>query len=71
MQTLTIRVNNPHAFRVIEELEALRLIEVVRESVPKKKQKLSDRLAGSITSEQAAQMREELQHSRDEWERNS
>lgn len=70
MQTLTIRVNNPHAFKLIEELEALQLIEVVRKSVPKKKQKLSERLAGSITGEQAARMREELQHSRDEWERN-
>jgi len=70
MQTLTIRVNNPHAIRVIEELEALRLIEVVRELVPQAKQKLSERLAGSITSEQANRMREELQRSRDEWERN-
>ncbi|MEZ0485619.1 hypothetical protein [Fibrella aquatica] len=69
MQTLTIRVNNPHAFKLIEELEALRLIEVVRELGPKKKQKLSDRLAGSITSEQANRMREELQQSRDEWDR--
>ena len=70
MQTLTIRVNNPHAARVIEELEALRLIEVVRELTPGRKQKLSERLAGSITSEQANRMREELQQSREEWERN-
>lgn len=70
MQTITIRVNNPHAFRLIEELEALQLIEVVRKSVPPYKRKLSERLAGSITSEQADRMRKELQQSRDEWERN-
>lgn len=70
MQTLTIRVSSPHVFKVIKELEALQLIEVVEEIAPQKKQKLSERLAGSITSEQAGRMREELQQSRDGWERN-
>jgi len=69
MQTLIIRVDNPHAVRLIEELEALHLIEVVRDLLPAKKPKLSERLAGSITTEQANQMRDELQQSRDEWER--
>ena len=69
MQTLTIRVDNPHAVRLIEELEALRLIEVVRDSLPTKKPKLSERLTGSITTEQADQMRNELQQSRNEWGR--
>jgi hypothetical protein len=72
MQTLTIRTDNPHAVRLIEELAAMHLIEI--EPVGKRTvsagQKLSERLAGSITPEQAEQMRRELQQSLDEWERN-
>jgi hypothetical protein len=70
MQTLTIRTDNPHAVRLIEELAAMHLIEIepVEKRVASGKQKLSERMAGSITPDQADQMRRELQQSRDEWE---
>jgi len=70
MQTLTIKINNPHALRLIEELEALKLIEVIKKNVLLREPGLSERLAGSITAAQATRMRDELQQSRDEWERN-
>jgi hypothetical protein len=43
-------------------------IEPVEKRVASGKQKLSERMAGSITPDQADQMRRELQQSRDEWE---
>lgn len=70
MQTLTIQTNNSHAIGLLEELAALNLIEVVNKSNSfPKKQKLSDRLWGSISSETAKKMNEELEQTRNEWER--
>jgi hypothetical protein len=72
MQTLTIKINNSKAIKLIEDLESLKLIEVLKKSVVKEKgKKLSERLAGSITSKQADVMRSELQQMRNEWERNT
>jgi hypothetical protein len=70
MQTLTIQTNNIHAIGLLEELAALNLIEVLNKSnnFPKK-QKLSDRLWGSISSETAKKMNKELEQTRNEWER--
>lgn len=69
MQTLTIQTNNSHAIGLLEELAALNLIEVINKSNSfPKKQKLSDRLWGSISSETAKKMNEELEQTRNEWE---
>ena len=70
MRTLTIRVSNPHAIRLIEELAALQLLEVIDKPSDDRPLKLSERLAGSLTPEQAEQMRRELAESRSGWERN-
>lgn len=69
MQTLTIQTSNDHAIGLLEELAALNLIEVINKSNSfPKKQKLSDRLWGSISSETAKKMNEELEQTRNEWE---
>ena len=70
MQTVTIKINNAHALKLLEELEALNLIEVIKRTVTKEKRaKLSDRLWGSISPEEADKMRKELIEMRNEWER--
>ena len=70
MQTLTIQTNNSHAIGLLEELAALNLIEVIRKSdETPNKQKLSERLWGSISDETAKKMHEELNQMRNEWER--
>ncbi len=73
MQTVTIKINNPHALNLLQELEAMKMIEVITKKIgPPKKAKLplSERLAGSISADQAKNMRLELIQMRDEWERN-
>ena len=71
MQTLTIKINNVKALKLLEDLEDLNLIQVISKiAVNEKKGKLSERLAGSISSKQAKVMRKELSEMRDEWERN-
>ena len=70
MQTITIKINNTHALKLLEELEALNLIEVIKRTVTKDSSaKLSDRLWGSISSEEADKMRNELIEMRNEWDR--
>ena len=71
MQTTTIKINNSKAAKLIEDLEALNLIQIVKSNAVKQKsKKLSERLSGSITSTQAALMRKEVKQMRSEWERN-
>lgn len=72
MQTLTVKVNNINALKLLEDLEALNLIQVIREPIAiKTGKKLSERLAGSITSDEAKKLNVELDLMRDEWSRNS
>jgi hypothetical protein len=69
METLTIKIKDSNALKLIRSLEALNVLEVVN---PKKKGsavKLSERLIGSITPEQAEIMHKEVQQMRNEWER--
>ena len=67
MQTVTVKINNSHALKLLEELEALNLIQVIKQSVKKEKgKKLSERMAGSISSEQATKLRDELKEMRNE-----
>lgn len=67
MQTITVRINNPKVLKLLEDIEALNLIEIVTKSESKDKTtKLSERLAGSITPQQADLMRSELKRLRNE-----
>lgn len=69
MSTLTIEVYDDKALPLIEQLEALSLIRIVRNKKTVKGKKLSDRLAGSISQEQGDAMLKELEEMRKEWER--
>jgi hypothetical protein len=70
METVTVKIYNPQALKLLEDLEALNLIEVVR--LPAKaaqSKKLSERLSGSISTAEANLMRQELSEMRNEWQR--
>lgn len=71
MQTVTIKINNAHAARLIDELEAMSVIKIIKKSpVKSRTTKLSEKLAGSVTAKEARQMRKELNEMRNGWERN-
>lgn len=69
MQTLTITVIDAKALKLLEDLESLNLIRVLKTQEDKPKQKLSERLRGSISEEQANAMHKELLQMRSEWDR--
>ena len=69
MQTLTITIIDSKALKLLEDLESLNLIRVLRAKEGKSQQKLSERLRGSISEEQANAMHKELLQMRNEWGR--
>jgi hypothetical protein len=69
MTQLTIEINDNKALKLIEDLESLKLIRVLRGKAKTNKKKLSERLAGSISPSQAKDWNKELEKMRGEWER--
>jgi hypothetical protein len=72
METITIKVKDSKVLKLIHDLEALNLIQVLI-TLPEKKvaTKLSDILSGSISSEQADKLQTELKQMRNEWQRDT
>ena len=71
MQILTVQVNDTKALNFLEILESMNLIQVIKKStVAEKKKKLSERMIGSISQEQAQTLHAELNEIRNGWERN-
>ena len=71
MQILTIQINDSKALSFLEVLESMKLIEVIKKSsATVKKKKLSERMIGSISHEQAQILHAELNQMRNGWERN-
>jgi len=71
METLTIKIKDSKALKLIHDLEDLNLIQVITPAVKKSATKLSSILSGSISQEQADNMQKELKQMRSEWERNT
>ena len=70
METLTIKIKDSKALKLIHDLADLNLIQVVTRT-KKSEVKLSSILSGSISAEQADNMHKELEQMRNEWERNT
>ncbi|MBI1766757.1 MAG: hypothetical protein HYR67_00100 [Bacteroidetes bacterium] len=69
MQTLTITVTDTKVLKLLEDLESLQLIRVLKKETDQPKQKLSERLYGSLSDEQVKKMHKELLQMRNEWDR--
>lgn len=67
MNTLTIEVVNQNTLRLLEELEALQFIKVLkRES---KKTNLADKYKGILSKEQGESLNQHIEEMRSEWDR--
>ncbi len=70
METLTIELKKEKSMALLENLEALDIIKIIRKKTPPKPPgKLSDMFRGSITAEEADKFNEYVKKSRNEWER--
>jgi len=67
MNTLTIQVTNQNAYSLINELEKLHLIKILKKETTSS-QKLSDRFAGKLPLDAAKKLQDHIKQSRDEWD---
>lgn len=70
METLFIELTNPKARNLLQELEELHLIKVIKKG-DSVEQKPSRKLRGSISAEATQAFNEEIDKSRNEWNRPS
>jgi hypothetical protein len=70
METILLQINDDRAYKLIESLEALNVIKVLKkDSQPKKK--LSERFAGALklSAEESKKFQDAITQGRNEWER--
>lgn len=70
METVLLQINNDKAYKLIEDLEALHIVKVLKKST-QPKEKLSARFAGSLnlSDKEYNSFQNSLTQSRNEWER--
>lgn len=66
METVLIQINNDKAYKLLEDLEALDIIKVLK-TIDKSPQKLSDKYQGKLSSVVAEELQEYVAKSRNEW----
>jgi hypothetical protein len=70
METVTIELKKDKSMALLEDLEALDIIKIIRKKTPPKPPgKLSDMFRGSISIEEGEALKKHSQQIRDEWER--
>jgi len=72
MNTAIIEIKNDIAFNFLYNLERMNLLRIVsrKNELEKIGLKLSERFAGSLSSERVDELQKELKNMRNEWERN-
>jgi len=70
METVLLQINNDKAYKLIEDLEALRIVKVLKKTV-QRKEKLSAKFAGSLnlSDQEYNDFQDSIKQGRDEWER--
>ncbi|WP_299287320.1 hypothetical protein [uncultured Mucilaginibacter sp.] len=70
METILLQINDQNAYKLIEGLEALHLVKVLKKNIEPKK-KLSERFAGSLklTDAQYNDFQNLITEGRNEWNR--
>jgi hypothetical protein len=67
MDTLLIQVTNQNAYSLLNELEKLHLIKVLKKENGSS-QKLSEKFAGKLPIDAAKKLQEHIKQSREEWD---
>lgn len=66
METVLVQINNNKAYRLLEDLEDLHILKVLKKSI-QPKQKLSEKYAGKLPSDIANELQNYVTQSRNEW----
>jgi len=68
MQTVLIEIDNQNGFHLLQELEKLNILRIVKENVVVNKAKLSDKYKGVFSKEDAESFNNHTQMMRKEWD---
>ena len=68
MQTVLIEIDNQKAFNLLQELEQLHILRIIKENVLESKTKLSDKYRGVFSKEDAESFMQHTQTMRKEWD---
>lgn len=66
METVLVQINNYKAYKLLEDLEDLNIIKVLKKSI-QPKLKLSEKYAGKLPSDIAEELQNYVSQSRNEW----
>jgi hypothetical protein len=66
METVLVQINNIKAYRLLEDLEDLHIIKVLKKSI-RPPQKLSEKYAGKLPADVADELQSYVSQSRNEW----
>ena len=67
METVLVQINNNKAYRLLEDLEDLHILKVLKKSILPQ-QKLSEKYKGVFSEEDAKNFNEHTQTMRKEWD---
>ena len=67
METIVVQITNNKALKLLEELEELHLIKLLKRNADTS-QKLSEKYAGKLSADTVEKLQEHLQQSRKEWD---
>lgn len=70
METVLLQINNIKAYRLLEDLEDLHIIKVLKKSI-QPKQKLSEKYAGKLPSDVTDELQNYVTQGRNEWNNRS
>lgn len=68
MQTVLIEIDSENSFHLLQELEKLNILRIVKENVLESKTKLSDKYRGVFSKEDAESFNNHTQNIRKEWD---
>ncbi len=70
METVLIQITNNKAYKLLEDLEDLHIIKVLKKTI-EPQQKLSEKYAGKLPSDIADELQNYVSQSRREWNNRS
>jgi hypothetical protein len=70
METVLVQINNNKAYKLLEDLEDLHIIKVLKKSILPH-QKLSEKYAGKLPAEVADELQNDVTQNRNEWNNRS
>lgn len=70
MQTVTVQLTHQKALKLLEELEELHILKVIKKDLYSN-ERLSDKYAGKLSSDLTGKLQQHITDSRNQWDNNS